>query len=133
LGVSRSGLYYQPIQGETGDVKLKNLIDEQYTETPFYGSRRMAVAMSKQTGEIVNRKRIQRLMREMGIEAIYPRPATSVPNADHKIFPYLLRGLKITRPNLKWTPSSRQLFTKNKTDPFLRKNLDVPTFLDRFP
>ena len=68
------------------------LIDEQYLRTPFYGSRRMTVWLSQQ-GRLVNRKRVQRLMRLMGIEAIYPRPRTTQRNAEHRVFPYLLRGV----------------------------------------
>ena len=78
------------------------LIDEQYLRTPFYGSRRMAVWLAHQ-GRLVNRKRVQRLMRLMGIEAIYPRPRTTWRNAEHRVFPYLLRGVAILRPNQVWS------------------------------
>lgn len=77
------------------------LIDTQYLKTPFYGSRRMTDSLKKQ-GLNVNRKRIQRLMRKMGLEAIYPKPNTSKPNKQHKIYPYLLRDIKVTRPNQVW-------------------------------
>lgn len=77
------------------------LIDEQYTKTPFYGVRRMA-AWLRRIGEQVNRKRVRRLMRKMGLEAIYPKPNLSRANAQHKKYPYLLRGLEITRPNQVW-------------------------------
>ena len=79
-----------------------DLIDLQYSKTPFYGSRRMAHALSLQIGEKINRKRIQRLMRLMGIEAIYPRPNTSKRNKEHKIYPYLLSGMTINRTNQVW-------------------------------
>jgi putative transposase len=78
-----------------------HLLDELYTETPFYGSRRMRALLIKM-GYIVSRKRIQRLMRLMGLEAIYPKPNLSKPHPDHQIFPYLLRGLKITKSNQVW-------------------------------
>ena len=78
------------------------LIDEQYLRTPFYGSRRMAVWLAQQ-GRLVNRKRVQRLMRVMGIEAIYPRPRTTWRNAKHRIFPYLLRDVAIVRANQVWS------------------------------
>jgi putative transposase len=78
-----------------------HLLDELYTETPFYGSRRMR-AMLLKMGYSVNRKRIQRLMRLMGLEAIYPKPNLSKPHPDHQIFPYLLRGLKIRKNNQVW-------------------------------
>jgi putative transposase len=78
------------------------LIDEQYLRTPFFGSRRMAIWLTQQ-GRLVNRKRVQRLMRLMGIEAIYPRPRTTQRNAEHRVFPYLLRGVAIVRPNQVWS------------------------------
>jgi putative transposase len=77
------------------------LIDRQYLETPFYGARKL-VAYLKSKGQIVNRKRVRRLMQLMGLKAIYRRPRTSRPGKGHKIYPYLLRGLKITRPNQVW-------------------------------
>ncbi len=78
------------------------LIDEQYLRTPFFGSRRMVVCLGQQ-GRQVNRKRVQRLMRVMGIEAIYPRPRTTQRNAEHRVFPYLLRGVAVVRPNQVWS------------------------------
>jgi putative transposase len=78
------------------------LIDEQYTARPFYGSRRMAEWLTQQ-GEEVNRKRVQRLMRTMGLEAIYPKPRLSLPGKGHKIFPYLLRGVMIERADQVWS------------------------------
>lgn len=77
------------------------LIDEQYLKTPFYGSRRMSVWLQKQ-GHAINRKRVQRLMRQMGIEGLAPGPRTSRPHPEHKIYPYLLRELSINRPNQVW-------------------------------
>jgi hypothetical protein len=73
------------------------LIDEQYTACPFYGSRRMTVWLTQQ-GEVVNRKRVQRLMRVMGFEAIYPEPSLSAAGKGHRIYPYLLRDVRIERP-----------------------------------
>ena len=78
------------------------LLDEQYLHTPFYGSRQMMWWLRRQ-GYVINRKRVQRLMRQMGLEAIYPKPRTTVPGAGHKIYPYLLRNLEITRPNQVWS------------------------------
>lgn len=77
------------------------LIDQQHLETPYYGSRKMRVHLQHQ-GYRVNRKRVQRLMRTMGIQAVYPRPRTSIPGDGHKVYPYLLKGLKIDRPNQVW-------------------------------
>ena len=77
------------------------LIDQQHLKTPYYGSRKMRVHLQHQ-GYRVNRKRVQRLMRTMGIQAVYPRPRTSIPGDGHKVYPYLLKGLKIDRPNQVW-------------------------------
>jgi putative transposase len=101
LDISRSGLYYQPIGIAQEGLNLMKLIDRQYLVTPFYGARRMAVWLKNQ-GYRVNRKRVRRLMRIMGLEAIYRRPRTSTPAPGHKIYPYLLSGMEITRPNQVW-------------------------------
>ena len=100
LSLNRSGLYYQPFPPSPEDVAIKHRIDEIYTEHPFYGSRRIAVALRPQF--IVNRKAVQRHMREMGIAGIVPGPNLSKRSAQHKIYPYLLRNLSITRPNQVW-------------------------------
>ena len=101
LGISRSGLYYQPVGVSEEDLTLMKLIDRQYLATPFYGTRRMA-AWLKNQGYEVNRKHVRRLMRIMGLKTIYRRPRTSKPAPGHKIFPYLLSGMEITRPNQVW-------------------------------
>ena len=101
LGLARSSFYY-PAQGESEEnLQLKNAIDSQYTKTPFYGSRRMTVCLRKQ-GYKVNRKRIARLMREMGLQAVYPKRNLSKRHEGHKIYPYLLKGLNIERPDFVW-------------------------------
>jgi putative transposase len=95
--------YYHAGQGESDEnLQLMRLIDEQYLHTPFYGSRGMTQWLIRQ-GHDVNRKRVRRLMRVMGLEAIYPRRRTSVPSPEHRIFPYLLRNLAIERPNQVWS------------------------------
>jgi putative transposase len=101
LDISRSGLYYQPKGISEEDLALMKLIDRQYLATPFYGARKIA-AWLKSQGQWVNRKRVRRLMRVMGLKAIYQRPRTSQLAAGHKIYPYLLGGLKITRPDQVW-------------------------------
>jgi putative transposase len=101
LKVARSTLYYRPAPVSMDDLRLMRRIDEQYLATPFYGSRRM-VAVLRREGEVVNRKRMRRLMRVMGIEAIYQRPNTSRRHPAHKVYPYLLRGLAIDRVNQVW-------------------------------
>jgi len=102
LDISRSGLYYQPVGISQEDLTLMKLIDRQYLATPFYGARKIA-AWLKSKGHRVNRKRVRRLMRIMGLKAIYRRPRTSQPTRGHKIYPYLLSGMKITRPNQVWS------------------------------
>jgi putative transposase len=102
LGLSRSTLYYEPAGETSEDLRLMRLIDEQYTARPFYGSRRMTVWLTEQ-GEEVNRKRVQRLMRVMGLEAIYPKPRLSTAGKGHRIYPYLLRGVKVVRPDQVWS------------------------------
>ena len=94
LGLSRSSLYYQPATDNTEDLALMALIDRQFLETPYYGSRKMT-AWLRREGHVVNRKRVRRLMRQMGLQVIWQKPNTSQPNPEHKIYPYLLRGLTI--------------------------------------
>ncbi len=101
LGISRSGLYYKPRKTSAENLALMRLMDEQYLRTPFFGSRRMQVHLDR-LGHSVNRKRVQRLMRIIGLEAIYPKPRTSIPHPGHRIYPYLLRGMEIVRPNQVW-------------------------------
>ena len=101
VGVARSGVYRpKPVAG-ADDLAVMRRIDELHLELPFYGSRRMTFELNKE-GRGVNRKRVQRLMRVMGIEALVPRPGTSKAAPGHKIYPYLLRGLKIVEPNHVW-------------------------------
>jgi putative transposase len=101
LNLARSGVYRpKPVIG-AGDLALMRRIDELHLQLPFYGSRRMTFELNKEDRG-VNRKRVQRLMRVMGIEALVPRPGTSKPAPGHKIYPYLLRGLAIAEPNHVW-------------------------------
>jgi putative transposase len=102
LGLSRSSLYYEPGGEAAEDLRLMRRIDEQYTARPFYGSRRMTVWLNEQ-GEEVNRKRVQRLMRVMGLEAIYPKPRLSLAGKGHRIYPYLLRGVTVERRDQVWS------------------------------
>jgi putative transposase len=101
LGLPRASFYYQPATETEENLRLMRLLDEQYTACPFYGSRRMTVWLQSQ-GETVNRKRVQRLLRLMGLEAIYPKPRLSQAGKGHRVFPYLLRGLSIERPDQVW-------------------------------
>jgi putative transposase len=102
LGLSRSSLYYEAAPETQENLRLMRLIDREYTEHPFLGSRRMAVWLAG-LGEAVNRKRARRLMRLMGLEAVYPRPKLSLGGRGHKVYPYLLRGVKIGRPDQVWS------------------------------
>src|SRR5205823_3570663 len=101
LGVARSRVYRPPRPANDNDLALMRRIDDLYTAWPFLGSRRMA-ALRRAEGQRINRKRVQRLMRQMGIAALGPKPRTTKPAPGHKIFPYLLRELVIERPNHVW-------------------------------
>jgi putative transposase len=101
LSINRSSVYYKPKQIKKRDLDLMRIIDEQYLETPFYGSRSMRNHI-RRLGWTINRKPIQRLMRLMGLQAIYPKPRTTKPHPQNKVYPYLLRGLKINRPDQVW-------------------------------
>ncbi len=95
-------MYYRPAETPADDLRLMRRLDEQYTACPFYGSRRMTAWLNEH-GEAVNRKRVQRLLRIMGLEAIYPKPRLSTPGAGHRVYPYLLRGVTIERPGQVWS------------------------------
>ncbi len=101
LDISRSGLYYQPARVREEDLTLMKLIDRQYLAAPFYGARKIAAWLKSQSHQ-VNRKRVRKLMQLMGRKAVYRRPGTSKPAPGHKIYQYLLGGLKVTRPNQVW-------------------------------
>jgi putative transposase len=103
LGLPRSSLYYVPCRDTAYNEQLMALIDEQYMRTPFYGVDKTTEWLRRQ-GHTVNPKRIRRLMRQMGLEAIYPRPkrGLSVANKEHKIYPYLLRNVAVIRPDQVW-------------------------------
>jgi putative transposase len=102
LGLNRSTLYYEPVPESAANLALMRLLDEQYLRTPFYGSRRLTVWLQRQ-GHDVNRKRVQRLLRLMGLEVMYPRPRTTLAGAGHKVYPYLLREVAVDRPNQVWS------------------------------
>jgi len=101
LELSRSTFYYQPLGEDATNLGLMRVIDEQFTKRPFYGVPRMTACL-RIMGYRVNPKRVRRLMRVMGLEAIYPKPRLSVNGADHKVYPYLLKGVAIDRPDLAW-------------------------------
>ncbi len=101
LDISRSSLYYRRKGTSPEDLAVMEAIDQQYLATPFYGSRRMKVWLDRE-GHPANRKRVRRLMRTMGLQAIYRRPRTSKPAPGHRVYPYLLGGMEITRPNQVW-------------------------------
>jgi len=101
LNITRSSFYYKPHPVKAEDLELMRLIDRQYLKTPTWGSRSMRSHL-RRLGYKINRKRVQRLMRLMGLEAIYPKPRTSRAHPEHKIYPYLLRDLSIERANQVW-------------------------------
>jgi putative transposase len=99
LNLNRSTLYYKPVEPDTETLELMKLIDQIFMERPYLGSRRIRELLRKEHQKRVTRKRVRRLMKLMGLETIYRRPRTSEPAPGHKIYPYLLRGLEITRAN----------------------------------
>ena len=101
LGVSRSGLYYEPVGTSAEELALMRRIDEIHLKWPFYGSRKLCEALRTE-GLSVNRKHMQRLMRLMGLESVAPKPNTSKPAPEHPVYPYLLRNLAISRANQVW-------------------------------
>ena len=104
VGLNRSTYYYAPAGESELNLHLMRLIDEQYTKTPFYGYLRMTAYLRRPPYEYeVNHKRVQRLMQKMGLQAIYPKPRTSIAAKGHKVYPYLLRNPAITRPNQVWS------------------------------
>jgi putative transposase len=102
LELNRSTYYYTPAGESEYNLHLMRLIDEQYLKTPFYGWPRMTAYLQRE-GYAVNHKRVRRLMQIMGLQAIYPKRKTSVPGKEHRIYPYLQRGLEITRPGHVWS------------------------------
>jgi putative transposase len=102
LGLNRSSLYYQPVGENAENLNLMRLLDEQYTRTPYYGVLRM-VAYLRSLGHLVNVKRVRRLLRIMGLDAVYQKPNTSQPNGANPIYPYRLRGLSIERCDQVWS------------------------------
>lgn len=103
LGLSRSSYYYQAAEETEENLEMMRLLDREYTLHPFKGSRRLALWLSKQTGQKVNRKRVGRLMDVMGLQAVYPKPKLSEPGQGHKVYPYLLRGVEVVRPDQVWS------------------------------
>jgi putative transposase len=102
LGLSRSSYYYEPATETPANLALMARIDQEYTAHPFQGSRRMT-SWLRGEGHAVNRKRVQRLMRRMGLEAVYPKPRLSLRGTGHQVYPYLLRGVAIERVNQVWS------------------------------
>lgn len=102
LGLCRSSLYYQGVPESVENLRLMRRIDQEYTAHPFLGSRRLTKWLNER-GEAVNRKRVQRLMRLMGLEAIYPKPKLRAAGRGHRIYPYLLRNVRIERPDQVWS------------------------------
>jgi putative transposase len=102
VGLNRATFYYEPASETDLNMQLMRLIDRQYTETPFYGVLRMTVVL-RQMGYVINSKRVRRLMRVMDLQAIYPKPRTTIGCAEHRVYPYLLRNVPITHRNQVWS------------------------------
>ncbi len=124
VGISRSSLYYQPLEPDQEDLDLMAMMDRQYLKTPFNGSRRMS-AWLRSHGHKVNRKRVRRLMRLMRLEAVYRPPNTSKPNPEHRTYPYLLRGLEVTGVNQVWVADITYI-------PMARGSLYLVAIMDHF-
>jgi putative transposase len=103
IGISRGSLYYEPARESDYNLLLMQLLDEQYTRTPFYGVLKMTAWLRKEKQHLVTHKRVRRLLRLMGLEAIYRKPRLSVAAPGHQIYPYLLRGVNIDRVNKVWS------------------------------
>jgi putative transposase len=101
VALSRSSFYHRPLGEGAENLALMRLLDEQFLETPWYGARQMARHLRRR-GHAVGRKRVRRLMAKMGLAAVYQRPRTTVPHPEHRVYPYLLRGLAIDRPDQVW-------------------------------
>ncbi len=116
MSLNRSTLYYEPKGESEENLQLMRRLDEQFLETPYYGSRQMVYHLKRQ-GYQVGRKRVRRLMAKMGLAVIYPKPRTSQPHPENRVYPYLLRGLAVSRPDQVWCadvtyiPMRRGFFT----------------------
>jgi putative transposase len=124
LAISRSSLYYQPVAPSDEELAMLKEIDQQYLKTPCYGSRRMTAHLH-QRGYQVNRKRVQRLMHQLGLQAIYPKPKLSQPHPDHQVYPYLLRGVDVVSVNQVWSTDITYL-------PVLRGHFYLVAIMDWF-
>lgn len=103
LALNRSSVYYQPVEVSDENLRLMKAIDEIHLDQPFRGSRRIRdELLDRKVVAYINRKKVQRLMRQMGLVALYPKKKTSLPGKGHKVYPYLLKGLTIDRPNQVW-------------------------------
>lgn len=102
LEICRSGLYYRTKGEDSDNEQLTRLMDEQYTATPFYGYPRMT-AWLRREGHLVNKKRVAKLMNQMGLQAVFPKPNLSKPSREHRVYPYLLRGVEMVSPNPVWS------------------------------
>jgi len=113
LSLSRSSFYYSPARESEENLRLLRLLDQLYLEHPTLGSRKLAVVLSNMVGEEINRKRIQRLRRILGLEAFYPKPRLTVRNPEHEVHPYLLRDVEIEAPNHVWSTDITYIPMKN--------------------
>lgn len=101
LSLNRTSLYYKPIPASEKEIQIKHVIDKIYTDNPYFGSRRLQTILNRE-GHRISRERVVRYMHEMGISAIYPKKNLSLPNPEHKVYPYLLRNIRAAYPNHVW-------------------------------
>jgi putative transposase len=103
MGISRAAFYYKPKPISKKQKTLLDRIDEIYTKSPFFGARKIVIVLAVTCGIFVGRRKVTTAMKTLGIQAIMPKKHLSIPNKQHKTYPYLLRGLKINRPNMVWS------------------------------
>ena len=113
LSLPRSSFYYSPAPESEENLRLLRLLDELHLDHPTLGSRKIAVVLSKMVGEEINRKRIQRLRRILGLETFYPKPRLTKRDPGHEVYPYLLRGVEIKAPNHVWSTDITYLPMRN--------------------
>jgi putative transposase len=128
LGIARSSVSYQPVQKRPENKRVKRILDELYLQDPCLGTRRLVTVLEREHSMVINRKRIQRLRQEMGIEAIYCKPRTSIADKAHQTYPYLLRERAITKADQVWCADITYV-PMGKGSAYLCAVMDYPSFL----
>jgi putative transposase len=128
LGIARSSVSYQPVQKDPENTRVKRLLDELYLQDPCLGTRRLVTVLEREHSMVINRKRIQRLRQEMGMEAIYCKPRTTIVDKAHQTYPYLLRKRAITKADQVWCADITYV-PMGKGSAYLCAVMDYPSFL----